>query len=96
MEQDSGQSPILAAKLGCKIYHGPYVYDFKEVYDILKKHNISKEISNIDELSDHLIEDFKFGKKDFSESKRMIDNLGSKILDETTKKINYFLINEIK
>jgi 3-deoxy-D-manno-octulosonic-acid transferase len=96
MEQDSGQSPILAAKLGCKIYHGPYVYNFKEVYDILKKHNISKEISNIDELSDHLIEDFKFGKKDFSESKRMIDNLGSKILDETTKKINYFLINEIK
>ena len=24
-----GQNPIDAAKLRCKIYHGPYVYNFK-------------------------------------------------------------------
>ena len=31
------QNPIDAAKLGCKIYHGPYVYNFKEIYEILEK-----------------------------------------------------------
>ena len=42
-----GQNPIDAAKLGCKIYHGPYVYNFKEIYEILKKNNISKEIEKL-------------------------------------------------
>ena len=40
LENDGGQNPIDAAKLGCKIYHGPYVYNFKEIYDILEKNNI--------------------------------------------------------
>ena len=34
----SGQNPIEAAKLGCKIYHGPYVYNFKEIYELLKSY----------------------------------------------------------
>ena len=34
-----GQNPIDAANLGYKIYHGPYVYNFKEVYEILQKSN---------------------------------------------------------
>ena len=32
-----GQNPIDAALVGCKIYHGPYVYNFKEIYNILEK-----------------------------------------------------------
>ena len=58
-----GQNPIDAAKLGCKIYHGPYVYNFKEIYEILKKNNISKEINNYDELAKILIQDFNNLKK---------------------------------
>ena len=37
LENVGGQNPIDAAKLGCKIYHGPYVYNFKEIYEILQK-----------------------------------------------------------
>ena len=40
----SGQSPIEAATLGCKIYHGPYVYNFQEIYQILHKNKISYKI----------------------------------------------------
>ena len=36
--------------LGCKIYHGPYVYNFKEIYEIFEN-NISKEIKNPEEFS---------------------------------------------
>ncbi|MDA7828960.1 hypothetical protein N9A35_00280, partial [bacterium] len=45
-----GQNPIEAAKLDCKIYHGPYVYNFKEIYNILEKNNISKVIEDSKEL----------------------------------------------
>ena len=40
----SGQNPIEAAKFGCKIYHGPYVYNFEEIYDQLKHYGISKKL----------------------------------------------------
>ena len=50
LKNDGGQNPIDAAKLGCKIYHGPYVYNFEEIYKILKKNNISKKIKNYEEF----------------------------------------------
>ena len=31
----SGQDPIEAAKLNCKIYHGPFVSNFEEIYELL-------------------------------------------------------------
>ena len=46
-----GQNPVEAAKLRCKIYHGPYVYNFEEIYEILKKNKISKEIKDYKQLS---------------------------------------------
>ena len=30
-----GQNPIEPAKCGCKIYHGPYISNFKEIYGFL-------------------------------------------------------------
>ena len=54
-----GQNPIEAVRLGCKIYHGPFVYNFKEIYQILSKNNISKEINNEFDLSKNLILDLK-------------------------------------
>jgi len=91
-----GQSPIDAAKLGCKIYHGPYVYNFKETYKILKKINISKKIGNYNELSDNLIKDLKIPQKRNSKISNLINNLGQKTLTGTMKNINKFLFNEIK
>ena len=36
-----GQNPLEAAKLGCKIIHGPNVYNFKEIYEKINKMKIS-------------------------------------------------------
>ena len=63
LENDGGQNPIDAAKLGCKIYHGPYVYNFKEIYNILNKKKISKKVKNIKDLNSNLIKDLKNVKK---------------------------------
>ena len=57
-EHSGGQNPIEAAVLGCKIYHGPYINNFKEVYEFLFNMKISKQINDFKDLSLNLIDDF--------------------------------------
>ena len=96
LENDGGQNPIDAVKLGCKIYHGPYTYNFQEIYDILKKNNISKEIKDSYELSNNIIQDLKIQQKENSKVINVINNLGQKTLTATMKNIKDILHNEIK
>ena len=93
---DGGQNPIEAAKLNCRVYHGPYVYNFKEIYEILKKNNISKEIHNSKELSDNLItdlENFYVKDKIISNSIKM---LSDKTLVGTMKIVGDFVNYDVK
>ena len=95
LEHVGGQNPIDAAKSGCKIYHGPYVYNFNEIYEILQKNGITKQIFNYSELSYNLLKDFEEPKKENNEILETIDKLGQKTLAETMSRINTFLRNEI-
>ena len=56
---NSGQNPIEPAKLGCKIFHGPNVTNFTEIYGYLKTLGVTNEVKNSDELSLSLVEEFK-------------------------------------
>ena len=94
LKEVGGQNPIDAAKLGCKIYHGPYVYNFKEIYEILEKKNISKKINNFGELSHNLINDLEVNEKRNNISE-FIEDLSQKTFLETMKNIDKFLIDEI-
>ena len=96
LENDGGQNPIDAAKLKCKIYHGPFVYNFKEIYEILEKGNIAKQIESYEELSNYLVEDLKSIQKQDDQIANTINDLGQKTLTDTMKYINNFLFNEIK
>jgi len=87
LEKVGGQNPIEAAKLGCKIYHGPYFYNFKEIYELLNKYKISEQINNEIELSKKIIADFDNYEKNNSKKISLINNLGTKILDETFNEI---------
>ena len=95
LENDGGQNPIDAAKLGCKIYHGPSVYNFKEIYNILNKKKISKKVKDIKDLSSNLIKDLKNVKKKQNQINKEFNNLGKKTLITTMKDINNFISNEI-
>ena len=90
-EQVGGQSPIEAAKLGCKVYHGPYVYNFSEIYSLLKSFEISREISDEKEISEELIKDLKTPKLLQNNTNQKINDLGNKILLDNIKEINNFL-----
>ena len=92
-EDIGGQNPIEAAKLGCKIYHGPYVYNFKDVYLILAQKNVSKQVNNYRELVENLIFDLNNSKENNLEFISLTNQLEQKILNDSMEKINFF-INE--
>ena len=91
LKNDGGQNPILAAQLGCKIYHGPYVFNFEDIYQFLKEKNITRQISSINELTNNILNDFKIIKNNSLKSQQLIEKIGDSILEETTKKIGNFL-----
>lgn len=83
-----GQNPIEAARFGCKIYHGPYVYNFLEVYNFLKKNKISEQINSEKELSSKIIFDIESNLKINDSKIKEIEIFGKNIFDSTIQKLD--------
>lgn len=94
LENVSGQNPIDAAKLGCKIYHGSYVYNFQEIYDILKTKGVTKLIKNSDELAENLIKDLENPIKNDENYSEFLESLGKKTLNNCMTNIKKLISNE--
>ena len=90
---NSGQNPIEAARLGCKIFHGPNVSNFKEIYDYLRTLGITKQVNSADELSLSLIEEFKEDKVKNNLVKEKLDNYGQNILNNVIKELKKYINN---
>ena len=91
-----GQNPIDAAKLGCKIYHGKYTYNFEDIYKTFQNQGISKIIFNEKDLSKNLIEDLNHSyNKDLNISK-LTQEMGVKVFSKTIKTIEDFIFNDFK
>ena len=88
---DSGQNPIEPARLGCKIFHGPNVSNFVEIYEYLKTLGATKQINNSDELSLSLIEEFEEDKVKKSNIKEEIDNYGQNILNNVIEELKKYI-----
>tara|TARA_B100001063_G_scaffold243236_1_gene273456 strand:- start:1965 stop:3245 length:1281 start_codon:yes stop_codon:yes gene_type:complete len=95
LQSGGGQNPIEAAKLNCKIYHGPYIYNFEDIYNTLGEINICKKISNFQELSKNLILDLE-NNRPKGELSNPIKHLEQKTLNDTMTLIKGFLKNENK
>ncbi len=96
LKDQGGQNPIEAAKLKCKIYHGPYVYNFEDIYKSLENNNISKKINSFRELSEFLAIDLENPRKKNNENNNLINKLGQKTLVDTMILINNFLDDKIQ
>ncbi len=94
LKNEGGQNPIDAANLGCKIYHGPYVYNFSEIYEIFQQNNISEIIMNPDELAEKIFYDLESSDKDIKKYSSIMSRLREQTLNNTMKHINNFLFNE--
>ena len=86
MIKHGGQNPLEAVRYGCKIFHGPNIFNFQEIYEFLKNKSLSRKVVNNQNLANLLLSNFK--KK--TKHKKIIGSLnliGKNILDKTYKEI---------
>lgn len=87
-----GQNPIEAARFGCKIYHGPYVSNFDEVYEFLNKINVAEKIDNFKEISLKIIDDLNNPKIVDENKVKKIDNYGAEVLKKTVDEFSKIIL----
>ena len=90
MIKHGGQNPLEAARFGCKILHGPNVWNFDEIYDLLRKNKVSKKIINSNQLSLN-VDKMLNNKNKYRSLENKIKNLGNKILISTLSEINFYI-----
>ena len=88
---NSGQNPIEPARLGCKIFHGPNVTNFIEIYEYLKTLGVAKKVNNSDELSLSLVEEFKEDKAKNDEISAKIQNYGQNIFNNVIIELKKYI-----
>ena len=91
LEKIGGQNPIEAAKLGCKIYHGPYVYNFHEIYLHLQSHGMAEKVNNEQELAEKIIQNFESRKIKDQQQGNLLNTHGEKILHKTVLELDKYL-----
>ncbi|MDA7573238.1 3-deoxy-D-manno-octulosonic acid transferase [Candidatus Pelagibacter sp.] len=85
-----GQNPLEAVRYGCKILHGPNIWNFDEIYSLLKKHKVSDRITNSDQLASK-IDKFFINKNNSKNLETKIKTIGNKILNSTLNEIDFFI-----
>ena len=88
---DSGQNPIEPARQGCKIFHGPNVSNFVEIYKYLKMLGITKEVNNSAELGLSLVEELKEDKAKNDKIGEIIENYGQNILNNVIVEVKKYI-----
>jgi len=91
LEDNSGQNPIEPARLGCKIFHGPNVSNFIEIYKHLKTLGATKEVRNSDELSISLVEEFKEDRPRNNEITTKLQNYGQNIFNNVIMELKKYI-----
>jgi 3-deoxy-D-manno-octulosonic-acid transferase len=86
-----GQNPIEVAYNNSFIFHGPFIYNFTEIYNFLNKENISFEIKSKRDLIDQL--EKKINTYQDNHIKEKIIKIGNEILETTIKKLDQYIIN---
>ena len=91
-----GQNPLEAARYGCKILHGQNIWNFDEIYGLLREYNVSKKVKNLNQLT-HEVDGMLKKTNNHKKFEFEIKKLGNKILNSTLEEINYYIKkNEIK
>ncbi len=84
-----GQNPLEPARMGNYILHGPNIQNFKEVYQMLSKLNISSKANNI--INMKKIIDSKIKYKRPLKIIKKLNFIGNSILKKNLSEINKFL-----
>ena len=86
-----GQNPIEASRLGCKIFHGPNINNFTEIYDYLKSIDVTIQVRSPDELNQSLVEELRADKPNNNHIMEKIENYGENILNNVIKELKKYI-----
>lgn len=90
-ENSGGQNPLDAAKIGCHIYHGPYISNFEDIYKFLDDSGISEKVTNANDLANKLDKNFKKGVAIDSEKIEKINNFSNEIFKNLINEYNKYI-----
>ena len=90
MIRHGGQNPLEAARFGCKILHGPHIWNFDEIYSLLKKNKVSRKITTSNQLT-HEVDKMLNTKNKNGNLELKIKSLGNKILTSTLNEVNIYI-----
>ena len=88
---DGGQNPIEPSRFGCKIFHGPYVSNFAEIYEFLKSLGVANKIYSSEELKRSLVEAFEENKADNDQIIAKIENYGLNTFNNVIKELKKYI-----
>jgi|TARA_B110000438_G_scaffold301100_1_gene355131 3-deoxy-D-manno-octulosonic-acid transferase len=91
LKLDSGQNPIEPARMGCKIFYGPYVSNFDEIYEYFKALGVAQQVDTIEELSSSLIREFKEEKVKNKVISKKIDDYGQNIFNNVILELKKYI-----
>ena len=85
-----GQNPLEAVRHGCNVIHGPNIWNFDEIYSLLRKYGVSNKIMDSSQLTLKINKIFN-NKVNSKNIEIKIKKLGNKILNSTFNEIDYFI-----
>ena len=88
--QHGGQNPLEAAHLGCKVIHGPSIYNFTEVYSLLKKNNISSQIRDLKNAKTIINKNLN-NKYNYNKITKRLNSIGNEVLIKNKKEISKYI-----
>jgi 3-deoxy-D-manno-octulosonic-acid transferase len=86
-----GQNPIEVAYNNSIIFHGPYIYNFTEIYNFLNKEKIAFEIRSEADLTNQLRE--KIHRSENINIKEKLVKMGREIFAATIAKLDQYIIH---
>ena len=89
---NSGQNPIEAVKFGCKVFHGPNINNFREIYKYLDTLKIVSKVSNFQELSQSVVEELNVDKIKNDRIVEKIEIYGENTLKNVLKEIKLYMV----
>ena len=85
-----GQNPIEPSRFGCKIFHGPNIDNFTEIYNYLESLGISRPIVDHEELVKSLTKEFELDKTN-DQIVEKIENYGQNVLNNVIKDLKKYI-----
>ena len=84
-----GQNPLEPAREGNYILHGPNIYNFQEVYELLKKLKIASKVQTIKKMKDIILKKINYKQQKIVNKK--LNYEGLKVLNKNFFEINKYI-----